>query len=237
MEIIGLLRISLTKGGEMSRQVLVIGNHRTGSSCVAGLLHKMGVNMGDTMLGAHPSNPLGHFEDREFLLLNDSLVAPWHNPTILTSDEELAVPRMRYERLINARDFKRPIWGIKDPRLCITASYFIDLLFDPVIINTCRNRDSVIKSLMKRDGWSEEKASDIHDIYSREEDLTVGDARDALGIPVLTVFFEDLLDSPDVWIEEMFRFVFPKAPAYLRDETVGTLVDHVRPDLVSFKDG
>ena len=60
----------------MNLQVFVLGNHRCGSSCMAGVLHKMGINMGDVMLGAHSSNPLSHFEDMGFVLINDTMVNP-----------------------------------------------------------------------------------------------------------------------------------------------------------------
>lgn len=223
----------------MARQILIIGNHRTGSSCVAGVLYKAGISMGKTMLGAHRSNPVGHFEDKAFLLLNESLVAPWHTPVIL-SEDELAVPRIRYERLIKERDEQTSIWGIKDPRLCITAPYFMDLLFDPVIINTKRSDACIVRSLMKRDGWSEEKAVQIYNAYNIEERLTIRQAAE-MEIPILQVYFEDLLKDPVKWVPELIDFAADNDNKYLFSRfTEGwrgkSLVDFVQPDLVNYRE-
>lgn len=224
----------------MARQILVIGNHRTGSSCVAGLLHKTGISMGKDMLGAHPSNPLGHFEDKEFLLLNESLVAPWDKPVILEGGE-IVVPRIRYERLIAERDSHSEIWGIKDPRMCITAQYFMDLLYDPVIINTRRNSDSIVGSLMRRDGWSREEAIQIHRIYNNEEGFALKIAQE-MEVPILHVYFEDLLENPWEWIVKMISFAsddgkFPLHPHYSSGLMKDILVGFVDSKLVNFHDG
>lgn len=224
----------------MSRQVLVIGNHRTGSSCVAGILYKAGISMGRDMLEAHPSNPVGHFEDKAFLLLNESLVAPWDKPVVLVG-VELAVPRIRYQRLITERDSLDCIWGIKDPRMCITAQYFMDLMYDPVIINIRRNSDSVIRSLMRRDGWTKEEAIQIHHTYSNEEGLTLKCAVE-LEIPIFQIYFEDLLESPWERIQQLINFAsdngtFPLHPHYDSGLMKDTLVSFVNPDLVNFHDG
>lgn len=238
MVCIGMQFIFSRGGGILSRQVLVIGNHRTGSSCIAGILHKSGVCMGEDMLGAHPSNPLGHYEDNEFLRLNDSLVGIWNTPTVL-EPEDLGVPRIRYQRMIWEREDKYDIWGIKDPRLCITASYFLDFLSDPVVINTKRSSDSTISSLMKRDGWSYDQAREIFEVYKRNEKITL-DLVEDIGIPIFPVYFEDLLDNPKSVISTILENIellnYAEFTSTLDSFVDQVLVPFVSPDLVNFKD-
>jgi hypothetical protein len=57
------------------KTIIILGMHRSGTSMVAGLLAKMGINMGDDLLGRSPSNPFGHFEDWDFVNLNDSILS------------------------------------------------------------------------------------------------------------------------------------------------------------------
>ena len=46
--------------------VIVLGVYGSGSSAVAGILHHLGVMMGEKLIPATPANPKGHFEDAEF---------------------------------------------------------------------------------------------------------------------------------------------------------------------------
>ncbi|MBM4059289.1 MAG: chromosome partitioning protein ParA, partial [Planctomycetes bacterium] len=47
--------------------VVVVGMHRSGTSLVASLCQAAGIDMGTDLLGPHPGNGAGHFEDLEFL--------------------------------------------------------------------------------------------------------------------------------------------------------------------------
>ena len=56
------------------KTVVVLGMHRSGTSMIASILNKLGVSMGKVMLGKTPSNPLGHFEDKDFYNLNRKIL-------------------------------------------------------------------------------------------------------------------------------------------------------------------
>ena len=49
----------------MARCIMVLGVGRSGTSAVAGALHKLGVNMGDSFVITDNTNPLGTFEDED----------------------------------------------------------------------------------------------------------------------------------------------------------------------------
>ena len=59
----------------MSEQLLIAGFHRSGTSATAQLLHRAGLFLGYELLEALPSNPYGHFEDREVVFLHQDILA------------------------------------------------------------------------------------------------------------------------------------------------------------------
>lgn len=69
---------------QKSKLFLVFALHHSGSSAVAGVLHHMGIHMGDRLLKSNSSNPKGHFENYEFVMMNEKIIssigAKWDNP-------------------------------------------------------------------------------------------------------------------------------------------------------------
>src|SRR5687767_12826738 len=63
-------------------ELIIAGFHRSGTSLVSELLNRAGLFLGDDLIGAHPTNPYGHFEDRDFTRFHDALLADnqrsWH---------------------------------------------------------------------------------------------------------------------------------------------------------------
>jgi hypothetical protein len=58
----------------MSRCVLVVSIPRAGSSCVAGVLHKLGVDMGEGHFqNKDKFNPKGYFEDLQWRYANQRI--------------------------------------------------------------------------------------------------------------------------------------------------------------------
>lgn len=47
--------------------IVVAGMHRSGTSMMAGLLARLGVQMGQTLIEPDPHNPLGYFEDADIV--------------------------------------------------------------------------------------------------------------------------------------------------------------------------
>lgn len=186
----------------MSRGVLVIGTHRSGTSAVAGALHALGVHMGSRLLGASEANPRGHFEDIGFLTLNDRIVGDWRDPTPDPSPYDLGEYRTRVE----SREAARALWGIKDPRLCFTARYILPFMEDPVIVCTKRAPEESAASLARRDDMSIERAREITRAYL---DARSGILTEFLDVPVFTVRFDELKREPKRTLRELAAFVAP----------------------------
>ncbi len=187
------------------RCILVLGTHRSGTSMVAGILHHLGVNMGDEMKPAHPTNPAGHFEDMDFLTLNDAVVGDWRNPTM-----EYVSPTHLHTYEMLAEKKTAQLWGIKDPRLCITAKWILPFLEkygnDVRIVATHRPEKAVWASLRARNPLTLEQAESITDTYIEARHRFM---RDFPGVPCNT-HFEEFLDSTYVGtaINHIIDFVF-----------------------------
>lgn len=90
--------------------IIVVGPGRCGSSAVAGVLHHLGVFMGERLIPAHETNPYGHWEDADFVRVNEAFVMQDR----MTAEEwSGAVAELIKKRRALGRQ-----WGWKDPRTC-----------------------------------------------------------------------------------------------------------------------
>jgi len=124
----------------IDRSLVVAGMHRSGTSCVASLLHGGGCRMGDALLPADAHNQPGYFEDLEFLDLNRRMLAatvpgdrPGHADWGWTEDmDESAIDAARLDSfvaeadaLVARRRVRTPDWwGWKDPRTSVLLDFW-----------------------------------------------------------------------------------------------------------------
>lgn len=142
--------------------VCITGMHRSGTSMVAHLLSKAGLNLGPeaALMPATAENPAGYWEHRDFTALNDDILSHlgggWDCPPPLTadwSDPALAALRPRAETLI-AGLASSPPWGWKDPRSSLTLPFWQTLLDPLKVVLVVRNPLEVASSLRERNGLS-----------------------------------------------------------------------------------
>jgi hypothetical protein len=133
------------------RVISVLGMHRSGTSCLAGSLHRQGMFMG-TVTPPRPSNRRGHFESFDVMDLQDELLeasngAWWGPPDAVEWRPE------HYEkaRAILAEHAGRPVWGFKDPRTLLTLEGWRRLVPDLQPIGIFRHPLRVARSLNTRD--------------------------------------------------------------------------------------
>src|ERR1700710_432997 len=66
------------------KALVVLGMSRSGTSLLAHVLHALGASLPNDLMGAAHGNPLGHFEPRALVALNDrileSLDRRWDDP-------------------------------------------------------------------------------------------------------------------------------------------------------------
>lgn len=131
----------------MSRSVLVLSLPRSGSSCVAGILDRLGVSMGESHLSKpNAANPIGYYQDDRWTRLNAD-VGGWGYST-KTVESITAEQKAAYRRLITECE-KKPIWGVKHPRLCFVSQFIWPLLVDMRMIAIHRPFADVVQSLVR----------------------------------------------------------------------------------------
>jgi GT2 family glycosyltransferase len=144
-----------------STALLVLGMHRSGTSALAGVLHHLGVALGDRLMPASPDNPRGYWEHADIVAAHQALMArhgvAWDDlrpmPAALGRDRDAAAAIGDLLR----RDFAGVrLWGVKDPRLCRLMPLWSPLLetlgVAPRHLLVVRHPAEIAASLQKRDG-------------------------------------------------------------------------------------
>jgi hypothetical protein len=153
-----------------ARAILVLGMHRSGTSAVAGSLHRLGVDFGPRLMPPTPDNVRGYFEHIDIVNLHDRLLlaagSSWYDtdPKPPGWPPEAETARFRDDlRELLRRDFgAAPLWGVKDPRLCRLLPWWqplwVELRVRPLFVIVLRDPREVAASLARRDGFSAGKA-------------------------------------------------------------------------------
>jgi hypothetical protein len=137
--------------------IVVLGMHRSGTSLVAGALHKMGVHMGSRFREPDETSPYGYWEDLDWRDVNKRILngagGTWYDPPPLWRIErEVARLAPRIGQLVSERYNKHSLWGMKDPRTALSIPY-LHLCFPSTAIRYVlvkRWGDDVVDSLMRR---------------------------------------------------------------------------------------
>lgn len=160
----------------MSRLLLVLGFHRSGTSLIARSLKCFGAELGKAAEWTGPDNPTGFWEHKGVLAVNEQalrmLGARWDQPLNGTdlSEECRQMPELIYlrgaaEHLLRREIGQHPIFAIKDPRLCILMPFwrpiFAGLGCEASAIRVVRHPDAAAASLQRRDGMERPKALDL----------------------------------------------------------------------------
>jgi hypothetical protein len=152
------------------RCIIVIGMHRSGTSAMTGVLHYLGVDLGNDLMSPKPDNPKGFWEHREIYKIHEELLnnlgSVWDDIRPLPQNwwlEEDAKKAQDDILAVLRRDFRKSkLWGLKDPRLCrlmaLWHPIFSQLQCAPNFIIVFRNPEEVAASLNNRNGLMRKKA-------------------------------------------------------------------------------
>ncbi|HSV40791.1 MAG TPA: sulfotransferase [Nocardioidaceae bacterium] len=135
-------------------QLIIAGFHRSGTSLLTQLLHSAGLFVGDRLLDAKPSNPYGHFEDRDVLRIHRQILRR-HGDNWLTPDTPYAfhIGADHWEEMrkfVADRDQKHSNWGFKDPRVCLFMGPWKYLMPDAKVVIVYRDPGECVRSLEAR---------------------------------------------------------------------------------------
>jgi hypothetical protein len=153
----------------MSRCVVVLGMHRSGTSCVTRMLHHLGVYLGDNVDDEPvPTNLTGHWEAGDIIAVNDAILAQsggtWDDvPEQLVLDLECDEKIKRVLALLALQ----PLYGWKDPRTTITFPAWKRHLPEHLVLACIRHPMAVAQSLEVRDGFDVERGLRLWTAYNR----------------------------------------------------------------------
>lgn len=149
--------------------VAVIGMHRSGTSCLAGCLQDLGLQLGEVNTAA-PHNKKGNRENPRFWPVHDAVLArvgaSWDNPPVepvtWTSGEvaNLKAVLADYDRLPTP-------WGFKDPRATVLLDGWLEVLPDLRLTASIRHPLAVAGSLAARNGFDRAHALHLWSVYNR----------------------------------------------------------------------
>lgn len=159
--------------------IVIMGMHRSGTSLMGHLLSDAGFKIENNLL-PQPENPNGYFEDIDVQIKNNRILSfhggTWSNPPDI-------MIRKTYE-------FDNDCDAVKDPRFVLTYPAWV---FGPhKVIKMERKPESIVKSLMKREGWIAERCLRLCKVYKER-------MRNYDGF---TVQYEDLLEGRFTRLEE-----------------------------------
>lgn len=142
--------------------ICVLGMHRSGTSCLTGIMQNFGVELGDVFT-ENLYNKRGNRENGRIVALNDAVLATnsgaWNNPVVVTKwSTQQKAERDQIIRELQAK--ASPHWGFKDPRTLFTLPFWMETIETPLFIGTFRHPHQVARSLHNRDrtpfefGWN-----------------------------------------------------------------------------------
>lgn len=215
---------------------IVLGMHRSGTSLIAGLLHKSGITMGiprNFRPGPSEENPKGYFENFEFRKLNDDIlessgyiVKAW-NPKVKEVKANW-IHKLRMKRLITKYSRKYRKWGWKDPRQMLTCDRWFEVIQElelgriVKVILVYRHPLSVAISMIKRGNIETvSHGLALWFLYNQR----VLESIEKYPFPCLVFSFERIFEDPLSVLSNLAQFVGTEIDRETFD-------DFVSPDLV-----
>jgi hypothetical protein len=163
----------------VSEQLIIAGFHRSGTSATAQLLQRAGLFLGYELLDALPTNPYGHFEDREMVTFHSQVLADNEQTWMVGEPLLPVIGPQRWQRMrgmIERRNSEHALWGFKDPRACLFLPAWKYLLPDAKVLIVYRHFSATTRSLGQRhsgDLFEGRGSGPLHRRFFRDPDLAL----------------------------------------------------------------
>ena len=148
--------------------VLVLGMHRSGTSCLTGSLERCGLFLGKVNRRA-PNNPKGNFEIEDARRIHEQILkvngGSWQDPP---HGVTFGRRQKRSLKAIATRLARHRPCGLKDPRLLLLLDGWLDIVKSYALVGSYRHPVAVARSLAKRNLMPKEEAYDLWLRYNAE---------------------------------------------------------------------
>jgi hypothetical protein len=211
--------------------IAITGMHRSGTSMITRALHDSGLHLigsgAEELIDAAEDNPEGFWENKAIVACNDELLeatgGAWDNPPDLppqaVDDPRVAHVAEASTAAIMALS-EHDHWGFKDPRTCLTAAYWLDLVPDLRVIVCVRHPLEVALSLKRRNQNSYSLGLSLWErYYASVLALVPADRR-------IVTHYDTFFSDPDGEIARLCAFAGlnpapPRVRSDLRHHTIG----------------
>lgn len=183
----------------VSRLILVLGMHRSGTSLVAASLRCLGVRFGPRANWWGPDNPTGFNEDLDVLAIDEALLkaagTAWDRPDEIKWGDWCEPWKAPAIALLKSRLAAFPLFGLKDPRMCRLLPFWRPV-FEAVgcevsVVLVRRDFDAIAASLAARNGIALEPAHVLSWFYYRHAGMGVDRTWE-----LTTVAYDHLVATP-----------------------------------------
>ena len=146
--------------------IIIVGMHRSGTSCLTGSLAQTDLQFGDVNRAA-PHNKKGNYENYAIMELHEALLAAndgsWDNPpeSVKWSDYH----KKWRDQLIKSYPVDKT-WGFKDPRTLLLLDGWLEALPNARLVGSFRHPIAVAKSLNTRNKFPFEKSFSMWMFYN-----------------------------------------------------------------------
>lgn len=139
---------------EIVSPIIILGMHRSGTSCLAGTLEKAGVKLGEVS-NRNKFNLKGNKENSLIMSLNDDILkynkASWDSPPIDITWNKSHILRAKDITKYFETTYPINLWGFKDPRTLLTFDFWDTIFPSATLIGSLRAPEGVVASLKNRD--------------------------------------------------------------------------------------
>ncbi len=214
-----------------SSPLVISGFHRSGTSLTSNLFSNAGLHIGKELLGAAPSNPYGHFEDVEVVAFHDRILKKSGSYWQDSFDFVPIFEKDDWTWLLNygCRKTVYPVWGFKDPRICLFLPHWNQVFQDMRVLYVYRSCIECVHSIKRRAAKDlrENRVVNINRRFWLSDDLAVKMyllyASSALRFlenfpgEACVIELDDVLQGRDVVKEVRENWGYALADANIRD--------------------
>ena len=181
-------------------QIIVLGMHRSGTSCVGNLLTKIGIYFGDHSVstGTGEENRKGFFERRDMREICDAVLqgsgSDWWAVGDFSTERVPVQIRTevstKFATVLEELHRHEP-WFVKEPRLCLVWPLLSAQVANPVFVHVWRDPREVAQSLAARNGFPIDFGIALWERYVRSAFLV---SRDQCSV---ILSYNQLLKDPE----------------------------------------
>jgi hypothetical protein len=225
--------------GDRPIALFVLGMGRSGTSALTRALALCGVSLPDGLVGSDKHNPLGYWEPRAAIYLNETILrhhdSNWYDPTLRLDEKDAFDADEKAACIDRISDYlttlpAAPFVVIKDLRITALSELWFESArqtgYDVVAVIALRHPHEVIPSCAKYVKISPELASALWLKYNLQAE------RSTRAVPRVVVEYSNLLGN---WRKEISR-VSAALEIDLSKQDVAALDEFLTPDLQRNRD-